>query len=229
MPATESPRQDQSPEDFSLFGRLRRSRPLLLLAAILLHIVLGPQLSSIWLRLGLQAAIALAAVSLAADTTAHRRVSLALAAPGLACMAAAAATHNPFWDWAAFALLMALYVHVIRLMLRRIFMARRVTLDEIGLALCAYVLLGVVWVMFYLPLATVAPDAFVFNVPVEPDGMGYAMLYFSYVTLTTLGYGDIVPVSDLARSLAVVEALTGVLFLAVLISRLVGTYSARRD
>ena len=54
------------------------------------------------------------------------------------------------------------------------------------------------------------------------------MTYFSYVTLTTLGYGDIVPISPLARSLAVLEALTGVLFLAVLISRLVGSYRSER-
>jgi voltage-gated potassium channel Kch len=51
-------------------------------------------------------------------------------------------------------------------------------------------------------------------------------LYFSFVTLATLGYGDIVPASDLTRRLAVVEAVIGQLYLAVLVARLVGLYTA---
>ena len=58
---------------------------------------------------------------------------------------------------------MALYLHVIRLMLSQIFRARVVTLDEIALALCTYVLLGLIWVLFYLPLLAVDPSAFAFN------------------------------------------------------------------
>lgn len=60
---------------------------------------------------------------------------------------------------------------------------------------------------------------------------GAEMIYYSFVTLTTLGYGDIVPVSPSARSLATLEALTGQLYLTVLVARLVGlqiTHSARR-
>jgi hypothetical protein len=50
------------------------------------------------------------------------------------------------------------------------------------------------------------------------------MLYFSFTTLTTLGYGDIAPVSSIAQSLALLEALTGVLFTAVLMARLIGLH-----
>jgi voltage-gated potassium channel Kch len=50
--------------------------------------------------------------------------------------------------------------------------------------------------------------------------------YFSFITLTTVGYGDITPVSPIARMLAVMEAMTGTLFLGVLIARLVSLYSA---
>ena len=50
--------------------------------------------------------------------------------------------------------------------------------------------------------------------------------YFSFITLTTVGYGDIAPVAKVARMLAVMEAITGVLYMAVLISRLVGAYSS---
>ena len=53
------------------------------------------------------------------------------------------------------------------------------------------------------------------------------LLYFSYVTLTTLGYGDITPVSSIARSLAVLEAALGVMFMAVVIGRVVGIYASK--
>lgn len=54
-------------------------------------------------------------------------------------------------------------------------------------------------------------------------------LYYSFVTLTTLGFGDITPVTARARSLAVLEAVTGVLFVALLIARLVGMYSRQES
>jgi hypothetical protein len=54
---------------------------------------------------------------------------------------------------------------------------------------------------------------------------GFEALYFSFVTLTTVGYGDIIPVSNAARMLAVTEAATGLFFVAVLIARLVSHYS----
>ena len=60
---------------------------------------------------------------------------------------------------------------------------------------------------------------------------GPEMIYYSFITLTTLGYGDIVPVSPSARSLATLEALTGQLYLTVLVARLVGlhiTHASRR-
>jgi hypothetical protein len=52
-------------------------------------------------------------------------------------------------------------------------------------------------------------------------------MYYSYVTLTTLGYGDITPASSYARSSAVLEAMTGVLYMAILVARLVSLYGQR--
>ncbi len=57
---------------------------------------------------------------------------------------------------------------------------------------------------------------------------GFLAYYFSFVTLTTVGYGDITPVSSGARALAAMEAMTGTLYVAVLISRLVALYSSQR-
>jgi voltage-gated potassium channel Kch len=57
---------------------------------------------------------------------------------------------------------------------------------------------------------------------------GFTGLYFSYITLTTVGYGDIVPVSSVARMLAIVEAMFGMFYVALLISRLVSLYTSKR-
>ena len=213
----------------TLTGTLGRSRPLLLLMALLLHILVTPQVGNRWVSLGVQVAIIVAAAAIAADTRRHLGQTLAMAVPAAILVVLGDLTGHRLIDWAGYLAAMCLYLHVIRLMLRSIFQARVVTLDVISLALCTYVLLGVLWVFFYLPVLALDPAAFNFTTPLAAQDPVDTMTYFSYVTLTTLGYGDIVPVAPLARSLAVVEALTGVLFMAVLISRLVGAYSNRRD
>lgn len=212
-----------------LGATLRHSRPVVLLAALVLNLVLGPLMIRPGVQLAVNSAIILAAASLAADTAVHRRVTALLAVPGLVLLVTAEILDKHALSWVAFVFVVALYLHVIRLMLHRIFLARMVTLDEIGLGLCVYVLLGAVWALFYIPVVQLDPTAFAFAHAPVPGRESRALLYFSYVTLTTLGYGDTTPVSPLAQGLAAVEALTGVLYLAVLVSRLVGTYKSRRD
>ncbi len=151
-----------------------------------------------------------------------------LGVPSLILMVVTYKTQNAILDWMAFFFILALYLYIIRLMLIRIFNAKVITINTIGVALCTYVLIGSVWVLFYTPVVAMNPNAF--SIPIETGhGVFHTLTYFSYVTLCTLGYGDISPVSNLARNLAVLEALTGTLFLAVLISRLVGSYVSKRD
>lgn len=208
---------------------VRSSRPLILLIALLLYILVAPQVEAKIVRIVLQLGLVGACVHMASDSRRHLVSCTAQAVPAVALVVAGEMTGNNILLWSGYVFLLTLYVSIILLMLRRIFRAPRVTLDEIGLALCTYVLLGMLWLLFYTPLAASDLDAhFAFNTPPEPGAVNHALTYFSYVTLTTLGYGDISPISPLARSLAVLEALTGVLFLAVLISRLVGNYAARR-
>jgi hypothetical protein len=95
-----------------------------------------------------------------------------------------------------------------------------VTVRRIQGATAAYLLFGLAWASAYEFALLARPGAFRF-----PEGKGddpISLLYFSFVTLTTVGYGDITPVLPAARSLAVAEALVGQLFPAILIARLVG-------
>jgi len=94
------------------------------------------------------------------------------------------------------------------------------------LAVSAYLLLGGVFAVAGNLLETSAPGSFVDNGAPDRPLVWQGMLYASYVTLSTLGYGDILPVNPWARSLASLEAVTGTLFLAIVIARLVGAYSS---
>jgi hypothetical protein len=94
-----------------------------------------------------------------------------------------------------------------------------ITFHRIQGAVAAYLLLGVLWAHAYALLASLRPDAFSGALSAA-DGPR-AFFYFSFVTLTTVGYGDVLPVHPVARSLAMLEAVTGPLYLAVLVARLV--------
>ena len=94
-------------------------------------------------------------------------------------------------------------------------------------AIAVYLLLGFIWAEAYELMALWHPGAF--TGAVEGSG-SLPWTYYSFVTLTTMGYGDIMPVHPLARAVAVLEALTGQLYLAIMLARLVSLeLQSRRD
>lgn|SRR5262245_29161337 len=105
------------------------------------------------------------------------------------------------------------------IVLAQVFRAGPVTLARIQGAIAVYLLLGLAWALAYELLALRQPGAFA-GAGVEGD-LPQRWLYYSFVTLTTVGYGDVTPVHPIARSLAVLEALTGQLYPAILLARLV--------
>jgi len=119
------------------------------------------------------------------------------------------------WSTATAVVAVALLTFVV---LSKVLRPGMVTSHRIEGAVAAYLLLGLVWAGAYEWVALSDPSAFVG----ANSGLQSAQwIYYSLVTLTTMGYGDITPVHPVARSLAAAEALTGQLYLAILISRLV--------
>jgi voltage-gated potassium channel len=89
-------------------------------------------------------------------------------------------------------------------------------------AICIYLLMGLIWALLYLSLAQAIPGAFNgLEQLVWYDNFA-DVAYFSYVTLTTLGYGDITPVSPVARFLVYMEAIVGLFYMAILVASLIG-------
>lgn len=108
--------------------------------------------------------------------------------------------------------------------MRHIFRDGRITADRVRGGILAYILLGLIWSVAYQLVETFVSSAFQFPRPHEvvgPGRLSHDLAYYSFVTLTTVGYGDITPVHPAARALAMVEALVGQLYPAILIARLV--------
>jgi len=103
--------------------------------------------------------------------------------------------------------------------------ATQVDTEHLYAALSAYLLAGIYFGLFYWVLEQMSPDTFTSNGNFSQT----SAIYFSFVTLATLGYGDIVPHGDIARGIAIVEGVGGQLFLAVLVARLVSLYSKPTD
>ncbi len=127
-------------------------------------------------------------------------------------------------------LLAAFLAYAAAVILNRVLHADQVDAETIYGAVCVYFLLAVFWGVLFVLLEMLAPGSF--SLPDSVNLVGgirfdsAPMMYYSFVTITTLGYGDITPVSELARLLALFEAVLGQLYLVILIARLVGLYSA---
>jgi voltage-gated potassium channel len=103
----------------------------------------------------------------------------------------------------------------------------RVTMDRIFAAICVYLLIGFAWTFAYALLDEIAPGSFAAVADASRNdyvARVQQLRYFSFMTLTTVGYGDIVPRSPAARTMATLEAVTGQIYLAVLVARLVGLH-----
>jgi hypothetical protein len=118
------------------------------------------------------------------------------------------------------------------LIVRALFGARTLTFDSILGAVCGYLFLGLAWAVVYALIEGFRPGSFEISRKLVTGGeparpLPHVLTYFSFVTLTTVGYGDISPVSPATRTLAWMEAVTGQFYLAVIVAGLVSVLVAK--
>ena len=108
--------------------------------------------------------------------------------------------------------------------LRSLLKQRKVTGETISTSISVYLLLGLTWALLYIVIFTRDPEAFSFGTSprVSAEHMFPIFIYFSLTTLSTIGFGDITPLTLQARYAAVAEGITGQFYLAILVARLVG-------
>jgi len=120
----------------------------------------------------------------------------------------------------------------------KVFKENEVTTDTIAGAICVYLLIGLTWAFLYSFIEFLHPGSFSIDklLPqdssLRPEQQTTLFYYYSFVTLTTLGYGDITPLTPPARAFSFVEAIVGQIYVAVLIARLVGlhiVHSSRKN
>ncbi len=113
------------------------------------------------------------------------------------------------------------------MILRAVFTQGSISLDSIFGAICAYLLLGMAWGSIYSVIEVARPGSFhatgeMADALKSTESRGPVLVYYSFVTMTTVGYGDITPVSPPARTMSWLEAMTGQFYIAVLVAGLVG-------
>ncbi len=131
-------------------------------------------------------------------------------------------------------IMLAFFVVAAAFAVQRVLEDEYVDMNRIAGAISIYMLIGLIWASLYFFLSLIDPQAF--NGLSEfsseavklQDTVFMDLLYYSYVTLSTLGYGEITPASRAAQSLAYLEAICGVMYVAVLVAALVGSYGNKR-
>jgi voltage-gated potassium channel len=119
-------------------------------------------------------------------------------------------------------LLFCFYIWAIWLAAKQVLFTGAVDANKIVGAICIYLLMGLIWTLMYLFIAQAIPGAFNGVEQLVWYDNFANVAYYSFVTLTTLGYGDISPVAPIARFLVYMEAVVGVFYMAILVASLIG-------
>ena len=126
-------------------------------------------------------------------------------------------------------LLLTFFVSAAWLVGKKVLLTGYVDLNIITGSVALYLILGFIWAILYTFLIQLSPDAIR---GVEPENWIYSlstMTYFSFVTLTTLGYGDISPVTPIAKVLVILEAVTGMFYFAIVVASLIGAARNKKN
>jgi hypothetical protein len=160
-------------------------------------------------------------------------VGVVLAVPALTSMWSRLLAPSSVLTQATPVLIALFLLYTAIMLVGHVFRAPTVTMDTLAGACCVYLLIGLLWGTIYITIYALSPDAF--QITYQPRGGGdnftagsevpvSALMYFSFVTLTTVGFGDVVPVDPVARAAMILEALIGQFYLVVLVARLVGMH-----
>ncbi len=215
----------------SLSAFFSKNRFILLLVAILGLIIGKPLLSGIFnyrfIPDALLTVIFISTIHAISQKRKHIFISLGLIVPMLAC------TWSYYWLQSLEVVVVgqifgALFIgFAINCLIRFIFNEHEVTKEVIYASVVVYLLLAIMWAFVYLILEFFDRGSFSYPADQTPDFFHF--LYFSCVTITTLGYGDVLPLTQEASALAILEAVTGQMYLVVVVAWLVGMHVSRRS
>jgi amino acid transporter len=160
------------------------------------------------------------------------RIGWLLAIPAIAERVVISLTHNPNLIVAGLTFWLLFFGYITWNELRVLLKHKQVTTETISMSISVYLLLGLTWGLLYILIFYLQPHSFSFPNTLNAfsrsgQGIFPILVYFSLVTISTVGFGDISPLSLQARYAAVAEAITGQFYLAILVARLVGLYMSQ--
>jgi hypothetical protein len=217
---------------------LIRGRTIFLLIALLGMLAVSPWLTNRYKEAALWellfTLVMLSSVYVLGVSRRAAMIAVLLAVPTLASLWIRVFVGSPLLTQFTAILLLVFLVFTTIMVLAHVFRSATITMDTLSAAFCIYVLMGYIWAAVYVFIFVAVPSAFHFPYvqhELGPRGIGSdvpvsTLLYFSFATLTTVGYGDVIPADAVARAAAVLEALIGQFYLAVLVARLVGLHIA---
>jgi len=165
--------------------------------------------------------ILISSIHAVSDNRRHLLLALAMTAPAIVLSWTDRFLPSQIYHLLAPILLVMAFGFVTVYILHFALRAGRVDAAKVDAAICAYLLIGVIWQYLYILVHMYIPGSFE-----NPQLASGDFLYFSFITLSTLGYGDITPLNGPAQALAYMEAILGQLYLTILVARLVGLYIA---
>jgi hypothetical protein len=163
----------------------------------------------------------------------HKSRRWFIAGIALATASAITAIGNAFTPgdllvFATMAILIAFCAMSLLIALRQVLLTDDIDRNRLVGAVCVYLLLGFMFGLIHILIAWLLPGSYTGIGSPETDGESVRYIYYSFVTLTTLGYGDITPVRPLAGAVAYIEAVFGVFYVAILVGALVALLLSRR-
>ena len=200
-----------------------KSRFVYIVFAIMLVILVSPFIRPLgslgWLTTTLLIAMIPLASYYALATDRHRAVVIILLSlPFIVLDAAQLFYKNPYLPIALYGFGVLLYLYIIILLLSNLLTRKAITTDMIYCAISIYLLIGIMWAGVYGFLESIFPGSFTSSTG------SVDFMYFSFVTLTTVGYGDVAPLTVLSKRLAVFEAGMGGIYMAIIVALIVGRY-----
>jgi voltage-gated potassium channel len=224
-----------------IYGRLQglvQGRSVYLLVSLLVLVSIGPWLTEHLVGRGLWelllTLVALSSIHMLGIKRGQALTSGFLALPTLASLWLRQLIPAVGLSQVSLVLLTLFLLYTAATVLLQVFSEETVTMDTLSAALCVYLLMGYMWGSLYGLMYLVTPGAFHLPMgwaPAEEQGIARdvplnLLTYFSFMTLTTVGYGDVLPITGSARAAVMLEAILGHFYLAVLVARLVGLHIA---
>jgi len=156
-------------------------------------------------------------------------IAILLGIPAILIRLINATTHTGMFHLADEFLGVIFMVFVTCVLVRTILSDPSVTTDTLAGAVSAYMMIGITFGLAYMLIEHLAPGSLRDTIEPGKQLLPSEFTFFSFVTLTTVGYGDIVPWLPHARSLAILESIIGIMYPALLVSRLVGLHGRKRE